>query len=234
MIALEVGRRIGLYRKRTDPEGASKGFGAVEGAIFGLMGLLIAFTFSGAGERFEHRRSLITQETNAIGTAWLRIDLLPPDDQPAMRQMFRDYLDARLAIYHDFSVGDLEGERAANDRAIAMQWKIWSEAIVSADARHQNPAATLFLPALNDMFDITTTRAVATETHPPTIVFAMLVALALLCATLAGYDLAESRTRNWLHIVGFAAIMTITLYVIIDLEKSAHRIHSHRQRPTTS
>ena len=96
MLFLEMGRRFALRRKREDPEGAEKGLGAVEGAIFGLMGLLIAFTFSGAGERFQHRRDLILQETNDIGTAWMRIDLLPADAQPQMRQLFREYLDARL------------------------------------------------------------------------------------------------------------------------------------------
>ena len=63
------------------------------------MGLLIAFTFSGAASRFEARRSLIVQETNDIGTAYLRIDMLPADAQPALRQDFRDYLDARLEFY---------------------------------------------------------------------------------------------------------------------------------------
>jgi hypothetical protein len=58
----------------------------VEGAVFGLMGLLLAFTFSGAASRFEVRRQLIVQETNAIGTAYLRLDLLPPGDQPKMRE----------------------------------------------------------------------------------------------------------------------------------------------------
>ena len=61
------------------------GVGAVEGAVYGLLGLLIAFTFSGAGLRFDHRRSLVVEEANAIGTAYLRIDLLPEDAQPALR-----------------------------------------------------------------------------------------------------------------------------------------------------
>jgi hypothetical protein len=218
LLFLELGRRIGLRRKRIDPEGAEKGFGAVEGAIFGLMGLLIAFTFSGAGGRFEHRRELITEETNAVGTAWLRVELLPPDAQPAMRELFREYLDARLAIYRDLGAGDTDGADAANARSVALQSRIWETAVAASNARQQNTVSMLLLPALNDMFDITTTRAVAAETHPPPVVYVMLVALALLCALLAGYDLAESRTRNWLHVVGFAAIMTVTLYVIVDLE----------------
>ena len=60
-----------------DPDGSIAALGAIEGAVFGLMGLLIAFTFSGAASRFEARRQLILQETNAIGTAYLSLDLLP-------------------------------------------------------------------------------------------------------------------------------------------------------------
>jgi hypothetical protein len=218
MAFLEIGRRLAIRRHALDPDREEKGIGAVEGAIFGLMGLLIAFTFSGAGERFEHRRELITQETNAIGTAWLRIDLLPADAQPAMRQLFRDYVDARLAIYEKIGSGDVDGGRAANARSVEMQGKIWNLGVAATRAREQNTVSVLFLPALNDMFDITTTRAVAAESHPPRVIYAMLLGLALLCALLAGFDMAENKTRNWVHTIGFALIMTIAIYVIVDLE----------------
>ncbi len=100
LLLLEVGRRVGNKRLASDPEGARAGTGAVEGAVFALLGLLIAFTFSGAASRFDARRDLVVQESNAIGTAYLRLDLLPANAQPAMRERFRQYLDARLDIYH--------------------------------------------------------------------------------------------------------------------------------------
>jgi len=76
----------------------------------------------------------------------------------------------------------------------------------------------LVLPALNDMIDITTTRTVALETHPPVIIYIMLGLLVLACSLLAGYDMAGGKARNWLHMLGFAAIMMIAVYVILDLE----------------
>ena len=89
MLALfEVGR-IGKRGLARDSDGVAKGTGPAEAAVFGLLGLLLAFTFSGAASRFEARRHLITEEANAIGTAYLRIDLLPRDTQPEMRQLFR-------------------------------------------------------------------------------------------------------------------------------------------------
>jgi cytolysin (calcineurin-like family phosphatase) len=62
----------------------------------GSFSLLVAFTFSGVAERYDHRRQLIAEETNNIGTAWLRVDLLSTSDQPPVRELFRRYLDSRL------------------------------------------------------------------------------------------------------------------------------------------
>src|SRR5512147_2359963 len=97
ILLLEFGRRLGQRRQGKDEEGARAGLGAVEGAVFALLGLLIAFTFSGAASRFDARRDLIVTEANAIGTAWLRLDLLSPGAQSELRDLFRKYLDLRLA-----------------------------------------------------------------------------------------------------------------------------------------
>jgi hypothetical protein len=96
LILTEAGRRIGLRRMAEDPEGVRAGLGAIEAAILALLGLLLAFTFSGAGSRFDARRQLIVDETNAIGTAYLRIDLLTAAAQPELRENFRRYVEARL------------------------------------------------------------------------------------------------------------------------------------------
>src|SRR4249919_3373788 len=95
LICSEIGRRIGISRSTREPDGLPKGAGAAEAAVFALLGLLIAFTFSGAASRFEDRRHLITAEANAIGTAYLRLDLLPADAQPEIRELFRRYIDVR-------------------------------------------------------------------------------------------------------------------------------------------
>src|SRR4051812_42855896 len=87
LLLLEVGRRIGIRKLAEDAEGARAGVGTVDAATFALLGLLIAFTFSGAATRFDARRQLIIEEANNIGTAYLRIDLLPPEAQPALREL---------------------------------------------------------------------------------------------------------------------------------------------------
>src|SRR5262249_29886597 len=98
MVLLEVGRRWGL-RRAAQPEDHRENLGGVEAAIYGLLGLLVAFPFSGAASRFEGRRELIVKEANAIGTAYLRLDLLSDEARDSLRQKLRDYLDARLDAY---------------------------------------------------------------------------------------------------------------------------------------
>jgi hypothetical protein len=79
-------------------------------------------------------------------------------------------------------------------------------------------AAKLLLPALNAMIDITTTRTFALYTHPPMIIFAVLFVMALASALLAGHGMAGGKRRNWLYMVGFAALVALAVYVILDLE----------------
>jgi hypothetical protein len=217
LLFLEMGRRIGEWWIAKDPDAAREGVGALEGAVFGLLGLLIAFTFSGAGARFDVRRQLIVDETNAIGTAYLRLDMLAGAAQPPLREDFRRYVDSRLAIYR--KLPDIAAAKEELTKSANLQAEIWRQAVVAVRAEGVPPAAAmLLLPALNEMFDITTTRTMATLMHPPAIVFVMLFGLALLASLLAGYDMAGGRTRRWLHMFGFALIMALSVYVILDLE----------------
>src|SRR5688572_9658653 len=98
LAAAEAGRRIGVARLARS-NGLAKGGGSADAATFALLGLLIAFTFSGAAARFQDRRDLITDEANAIGTPYLRLDLLPSDAQPQLRELFRRYADVRVSVY---------------------------------------------------------------------------------------------------------------------------------------
>lgn len=209
-VCLEAGFRLGQGR-------GSEGLGAIDGAIFGLMGLLVAFTFSGAAQRFDERRHLIVEEANDIGTAYLRLNLLAPADQPPLKARFREYLTARLAAYEALPHEDVARQHLAHSNSI--QNEIWTMAVAAAArAPLAQPATMLLLPALNEMFDITTTRTAAVRMHPPAMIFALLVVVFLLCSLLGGYSMAARQHRSWLHIVVFLAILTLTFYTIIDVE----------------
>ena len=217
LILLEVGRRIGIRRLAEDPEGADAGVGTVEGAVFALLGLLIAFTFSGAASRFDTRRQLIVEETNDIGTAYLRLDLLPVDAQPALREKFREYVDARLEIYR--KLPDIAAAKEEMAKANRLQVEIWRQSVAASRAQGASAAAPmLLLPALNAMIDITTTRTMAAQIHPPMVIFALLFGLALVSSLMVGYGMASSKGRNWLHMLGLAFVMAVSVYVILDIE----------------
>ena len=131
-------------RRMQAAEGGGTSASSVDGAVYALLGLLIAFTFTGATERFAGRRTLIVEEANAIGTAYSRLDLLPEQAQPAMRDRFRRYLDARLETHSQVASSD-EG-RAANDRAMALQGEIWKEARGSLPGGKPSAACCCCLP----------------------------------------------------------------------------------------
>ena len=214
LVFLEVGRRIRLAGIKKGEKEPPAGSGGVETAVYGLMGLLVAFTFNGAASRFEARRHLIVEEANAIGTAYLRLDLVSAEAQQALKEKFRKYLDLRLEAYR--KMPDIKAAKADLALAQDLQGEIWALAVAASREALPVPAAQVLLPALNEMIDITTTRTVAAQNHPPWIIFAMLVFLALLSALLAGFTMAGSKHR--FHKLVFAAILAITVYVIIDLE----------------
>jgi hypothetical protein len=74
------------------------------------------------------------------------------------------------------------------------------------------------LPAINAMIDIMTTRTMAAQAHPPMVIFAMLVLVAMVSSLLAGNAIAAKKSRPWLHMVGFAAATALAVFVILDLE----------------
>lgn len=216
LVFLEVGRRLGA-RKRADGDGhEDAGAGAVDGAIFALLGLIIAFTFSGAAARYEDRRAMILTEANAIGTAYLRIDLLPAEAQPELRSLFRQYLEARLATYR--AVPDMEQVRTEYARSLALQGEIWSRSVASSKTVESPAVMTLVVSSLNDTFDIATSRMVATRTHLPSAILLLLFALAFAASLVVGYTTAGAPRIRWFRRVLFAGVIAASLYVILDLE----------------
>jgi hypothetical protein len=216
VISMEIGRRLGLRALGRDPQ-LMFTHSAVDSAVFALFGLLLAFTLSGAPARLDSRRQLIAQEANAIGTAYLRLELLAPETQSPMREQFRNYLDSRLDVYR--RLPDVESAKAELSRSGMLQTRIWFQAVAASRLPASHPdAGRLLLPALNDMFDITTTRSMAIRLHPPLMIFLLLFLLALVCSLLAGYGMAVSKQRSWLHILAFASISVITVFVILEIE----------------
>lgn len=213
LVCMEAGRRVGARQQQE--EEARSGLGSVNSTVFALFGLLLAFSFSGAAERFQGRRALILQEANDLGTAWLRLDLLPPERQPPLRDLMRRYLDARLSAYA--RLPDLEAAMAGLAEANRLQGELWQAAVAACqDAPGHVPV--LLLPALNVAFDTATARFAATKNHPPLAIYALLYGLGLGSAFLIGWGMARSPTPAHLHRLLFAGVVALTVYVTLDLE----------------
>jgi hypothetical protein len=217
LILLETGRRVGIRRLPKESEGERGSLGTIEGAVFALFGLVMAFSFSGAASRFNEKRMLIAEEVNTIETAYLRLHLVAQPARPDLQELFRGYVDSRLETYRQLpNMQSAEKEMAKSKK---IQEEIWNDAVAATLLPHSHPdAGKLLLPALNNMIDISTTRTMALQIHPPRVVYALLFGLGLICSLLAGYRMAIGRRRSWLHIFGFTVITVIVVYVILDVE----------------
>jgi hypothetical protein len=217
ILSLRVGRLLGLRAIDRYGQGGIAGVSSLETAVFALLGLMIAFTFSGALNRFDTRRAQAVDEANAIGTAYLRVDLLPASEQPKVREKFRQYVDARIATYK--ALPDVEVARREFAKSQQLQGELWSMTVAACRMPDARPNTdVLVINAMNEMINFTTLRAAATTIHPPLIIYVMLFGLALASALLAGYQTAPEKGYHWMQKVGFAFIISFTVYVILDIE----------------
>lgn len=216
LLFLEIGRRCGLRRLAKDPEAALVGIGAVEGAVYGLLSLLIAFSFNGASSRFDARRQLIVAEASAISDAYARLDLLPAEAQPALRDNFRQYVEARLAVHQ--KLVDLEATTVAFTRSIKLQGAIWTQAVDAVRRAGPSVLHPLVLVSLNEMTTLATTRTAAAKSHPPLAIFLMLFGVALASALLAGFSMAANKAHSRVFMVAFAAVVAVAVFITLELE----------------
>jgi hypothetical protein len=217
LLALEAGRAIRRRElaRQGDAEDSSR-FGVVEGAVFGLMGLLLAFAFSGAASRFDARRDLILQEANALGTAYLRLDLLPDSTRRPMQAQLRRYAEARIALHR--AVPDPVATGRAYAITDSLQALMWPTAVRAAQAAPTPLTGSLLLPALNEVFDLGNERVTNLAVHLPGLILAVLMVLVMACAVLAGYSMTDRGPRDWVHLLLFALVASLVLGVIVDFE----------------
>jgi CDP-diglyceride synthetase len=223
VVALHCGRTLGLrYRKHKEADSMA-GLATVEGAIFGLMGLLLAFTISGALQRFDDRRQLVLQEATAVTAAYDRLGLFEGNMAHELQSKLKDYVRARVDLYrmqHDFllwhRVEDFSREQ--QDQLVLRKNNLWNAAVAACPKSAYQPACSLALPALNSVFEVARMRAGASEKHPPQIIYAMLFGLGLGCSLLAGFGMAASPARSWVHMILFAGTLTVALYIVTDME----------------
>jgi hypothetical protein len=183
LAASEVGRRVGRLARRRKHENVA----TVEGAILGLLALIIGFTFALGLSRFEAKRSAILAEANAIGTAALRAELLPSARATEALELFGEYAKLRLA---DSVIGPHRTEEAvaaAVERSNAIQGALWRHARSLAAEDDGMVPTGLFIQSLNDMFDNQEARLAAVASGIPEVVLVALHGIALVASFFVGY-----------------------------------------------
>ena len=199
IVFMRFGYHLDRQQRRRSGDNDNNGVSHINGTVSTLIGLLLGFTLSGAATGFQQRQVLIAQEANAIGTAYLRLDLLPKSAQAPLRSLFREYLQARLDTYK--APAGSPAAHTAYLQSLKLQAALWQQGTSAALVTNNTAIVSLMASALNATFDMTTTRLVAARTHPPLIIFIVLFGVALIAALLAGYGMASSPKISWLQTI---------------------------------
>ena len=211
-----IGRRVGSWQIRHDPDHKLNVVSVAEGGVFALLGLLIALTFTGAYERFEAQKVHVIDEANAIDTAYSRFSLLAPANRGDLRNLFTQYVDAEVAIFSDVLNANETTQKI--NYAKTLQTKIMNAVVIACNAQHDGYVTQLIIPAVNNMFESANTRLELSKIHPPVAIYAFLVGLTVLSAFLAGFSTAKKSGHSAIHILCYILITALTLYLIMDLE----------------
>ena len=213
LVVLECGYRAGRREARDAHPVAGAQIGTIQGAVLGLLGLLLAFSFAAAGSRFLERQDLITQEANSIGTAYLRADLLEPPHRADLRAALRRYTEHRVA-----ASARLRGipDPAVLAEVERLHAEIWRAASAGVAAR---PAVALaVLGPVNEVIDLHATRIAAGRKHLPLPVTFLLVTCSMLAIGVIGYGNGLGGERVAPLTVPLAFLIGSALWITIDLD----------------
>jgi hypothetical protein len=210
--ALEIGHWLG----RSMPVDESQS-SLISTSVLAIIGLLLAFSFSMAGERMAQRRAAVLQEGNAIGTFLLRTDLVPEPTRSEMRRRVRHYVD--LHIEHWSARVDEAKTKAAEREAARLQDELWALAMADVRRAPEAQRQRFVISALNDMLDAASSALSAKTNHLPDAIFAYLYVLVLAAGIVVGYrPLAERRSVVlWCT---FALVVSGVLVVLLDMDRA--------------
>ncbi len=209
-LAAEVGDTL---RKRVGPlkEEDRGDFTVVLGATLTLLGLLIGFSFSMAVSRYDQRKNYEEAEANAIGTEYVRADLLPAGNAAEVRELLKKYLDQRILFY---TTRDPRQLTKVNADTAELQSKLWSTARASAAAQ-PSPIVALAISGMNDVLNSQGYTQAAWWNRIPRTAWVLMVAIALGCNLLIGYG---ARRRDWRIFLIVPIAVSISFFLIADID----------------
>ena len=211
--ASEIGRLLGV---RATGRGGND-ISTLEGAVLGLLALMIGFTFAMALSRFDSRREAVLNEANAIGTTALRARMLPKPYGAEALKLLREYVQIRVEIVQrPRSVTEL---KAAIDRSSEIQEALWKNAMALAATDRELVPTGLYIQSLNEMIDNQGKRLVAINGRVPTIVVMTLYMVAIAAFVFAGYANGLQKRRLRLPIYVMGVLISGVILLIQDLDR---------------
>lgn len=211
--SVAAGYLLGRRQRRRHPGGEAGSVGAAAAAILGLLAFLLAFTFGMAASRFDARKALVLDESNAIGTAWLRAELLDGAAAATARKLLTDYLDVRLR----------SDERQAFESAIAASERIHTHLwTIAADAVRTDSSNWLFATSINEVIDLHTKRVVfGLQYHVPSQVWTTFALVSTMAMIALGYLFGLAGTFHTAVTGALAVAFGATILLIVDIDRPA-------------
>jgi hypothetical protein len=185
-------------------------FDTVLAASLTLLALIIGFSFSMAVSRYDQRKNYEEVEANAIGTEYLRANLLPVEDAAKVRQFLKMYTDHRI----DFYRANSRTRQGADSDPAKVQDELWAT-VVHAAAAQPNPLLTLTVSGMNDVFNAQADTQAAWLNRIPTAAWALMLLIAVFSNLLLGY---RERSGGQLTLLVLPVIASIAFFLIADID----------------
>ena len=222
VLAIEGGFRLGCQvRQKSAEDEKESPVAAIAAAILTLAGFMLAFTFGIASDRFQDRKTLVREEANAIGTAWLRSDFLPEPDRAETKELLRKYVDLRLDAVQAKDLGQIQEGLVESDR---IQRQIWDTAVKNARKDMNSDVAALYIESINEFINIQALRvAVALYPQIPEVIWVVLYVLVILGMMSIGFQTAITGSARRSHAVWLLAVsfsLVIALIAVLDRPQS--------------
>lgn len=215
---VEAGHRAGRARSSGSTAALRDHVNTIQSAFLGLLALLLAFTFSLALQRFDSRSDAVVAEANAIGSAFLRADLLPTPMRDEARRAISRYLDARVEEA-SVALSDREGRLEVNQRAAKAQAAIWEIPVRASHADAASHSTPLFVGSVNDLIDSFGRRSAAVERHVPELVTALLFITFLLAGSIVGFAAGLGGHRPATVTYVLAGLLVVLAFIVLDLDR---------------
>lgn len=219
LLAFECGYRLVHVGRRVECEKEASVSG-ISGAILGLAAFMLAFTFSMVADRYSARKDLVRQEANAIGTAYLRSDILPESERQKSQELLRLYVDNRLEAARSQEHILLQKNKI---ESVRIHHQLWDLAVVNARRDLNSDIGALYIESINNVIDIHELRVALVSSRIPVVIWGVLYILVLLGMISIGYQTAVSKSgRSWITMVLVLAFsLVITLIATLDHAQSA-------------